>query len=190
MSSLAEKQQLLERRAVKLAREVRAGSDVPAPELSTFITLVSEDQRYAIEARYVVRILRNEKLCRLPGEAGELVGLVMAGGEAVPVADLASLLGVSLPDRSRPFVVLIDGLGPPLGLLADEIKSDRMSAAGLGIAVMGSDADACLERGVIADGTVLLDTARLLSDQRLSRFARRSRPEPDVARPLSYPGEQ
>jgi chemotaxis signal transduction protein len=189
MSSRAEKQQLLERRAAKLAGDSREESTLPAPEVSTFITLVSAGQRYAIEARHAVRVLPNEKLCRLPAEAGELVGLVMAGGESVPVADLASLLGTAPPDRSRPFVVLIDGAGPPLGLLADEVESDRMSAAGIRVPFVDSDDAPSLERGVTTDGAVLLDTVRLLEDQRLSRFARPSRPAPDVARTSRHPGE-
>lgn len=190
MTSRSEKQQLLERRAAKLAGDSRAESEVSASEVSTLITLVSAGQRYAIEARHAVRILPNEKLCLLPAEAGELVGLVVAGGETVPVADLASVLGVSAPDRTRPFVVLIDGGGHPLGLLADEVESGRMSAAEIRVPHMDSDAAPSLERGVTSDGAVLLDTARLLEDQRLSRFARSSRPGPDVARPSSDPGEQ
>lgn len=189
MSSLSAKQQLLERRAAKLASDSREECRVPAPEVSTFVTLVTEGQRYAIEARYAVRVLPNEKLCRLPAEAGELVGLVTVGGESVPVADLASLLGTARPDRSRPFVVLIDGAGHPLGLLADEVESDRMSAAGGRVSIVGSDDPSSLERGVTADGAVLLDTVRLLEDQRLSRFARPPRPALDVARPSRYPGE-
>lgn len=118
-------------------------------------------RRYALEARHISRILRNSHLCRLPEDGGELVGLVVAGGEAVPVADLGSLLGLSGPDRSRPFLVLLGGADLPLGLLADEVES--FGHAVEATANESPDQTAPVERGITADGVVLLDGDALLA---------------------------
>lgn len=192
MTGNSERQQLLQRRAESLARESRAESADATVDLADFVTLVSSGQRYAIDARHTVRVLSNDKLCRLPAEAGELVALIMIGGESVPVADLASLLGTAAPDRSRPYIVLVDGAGSALGLLADEVESGHASAAEIRPLAAESDDGTPLQRGVTADGAVLLDTARLLADQRLSRFARLPPPAPAPAATHlpKHPGEQ
>lgn len=173
MSEVA--QRVLERRATELARPPVEESQSSGVEIVT--VTVAGGRRYAIEAGHVQQILRNERLSRLPPGSGELVGLLFANGEAVPVADLASLLGLSEPDRARPFILLLDRPHLPVGLLVDEFLSiRRISEAALRTSAEGFDNAPSPERGVTADGTVLLDTHTLLADPRLGRAARTTDP--------------
>lgn len=161
--------QLLERRAAALAQ--RPGEETVLATVEV-VTVMVGTRRYALEARHISRILRIAHLCRLPDDGGELVGLVVAGGAAVPVADLGSLLQLSGPDRTRPFVVLLGGTDLPLGLLVDEVESfGQVVGMGLGFPVVSpaetvSDPSASFEYGITADGVVLLDADALLAHPR------------------------
>lgn len=164
--------QQLERRAAELAQRPTQEKAVATVEV---VTVLVGSRSYALEVRHVSRILRTRHLCRLPEEGGELMGLVMTGGSAVPVADLASLVLLGPPERTRSFVVLLGGAGLPLGLLVDEVESIGQVAE---ITPSGTDPDpdqtgsgttgpvslaAPIERGITTDGVVLLDAEALLA---------------------------
>ena len=171
MTSDDDARQVLERRAAELAEQATEESETPTVEVVN--VTVAGGRCYAVETSHVRQILRNDRLCRLPAEGGELVGLFLVKDGAVPVADLGSLLGLSEPDCSRPFVLLLDGKHPPLGLLVDGVQSSgRLSEAELRLRPGGPDEAPSFERGITADGVVLLDAEILLTDARLARPAR------------------
>jgi chemotaxis signal transduction protein len=180
-----EVRQLLERRAVALAQRPTQESVVASLEV---VTVCVGGRRYAVEVRHISRILRTSHLCRLPEEGGELVGLVVAGGAAVPVADLGSMLGLTGPDRTRPFVVLLDGTDLPLGLLVDEVESFGHVVEMAAIASPDvPDQTAPVERGITSDGAVLLDADALLAHPGVAVLALRDSAQQEL--PLPSPLE-
>lgn len=177
MSSGHHDLQLLERRAVALAEPIDVGPQGPTLEILT-VTLEG-GRAYALETRHIAQILRNTRLCRLPAEGGELIGLTLVKGAAVPVADLGALLELSPPDPSRPFVLLLDGGHLPLGLLVDDVVSFGQLTEAEVRPSAGEAADTRpVERGVTAGGLVLLDVDLLLAHARLKRSGRTDRPHP------------
>jgi chemotaxis signal transduction protein len=157
---------LLERRAATLAQPVEKTVDEAASEV--IVVSVAGGRRYAVETRYVQQVVRNRQLCRLPASGTELLGLVLVKGEAVPVADLASVLGLSGVDPARQLVVVLAGEGPPLGLLVDEVFStETLSEAEVRLADDGAAEDTALERGLIDERTVLLHGLALLTGESL-----------------------
>lgn len=183
--------QLLERRAAALAQRPTQESVVATVEV---VTVCVGGRRYAVEGRHISRILRTSHLCRLPEDGGGLIGLVVAGGAAVPVADLGSLLGLSEPDRTRPLVVLLGGADLPLGLLVDEVESfGHVVEMAAGASPDVCDQTAPVERGITPDGAVLLDADALLAHPRVVAVRTlRSGAHPDQihpSRPPELPGE-
>lgn len=155
--------ELLERRAAELAMPAEPEDD--SALLDVIVVQVAGGARYAFETGHVRRVVRNAGLCRLPGAAGQLLGLVLVNGDAVPVMDLAAVLGLTQPDRARPFVLLLDGGLPPLGLLVDEVESSRrLARAELTEVIDDTDGAGSVERGITSDGVVLLDAELLLTD--------------------------
>jgi chemotaxis signal transduction protein len=153
-------------RAAALARPV---ADEETHDSVEVVTLeVSGAANFAIEARHVREVMRNDHLRRLPGGAGALLGVVPSRGEVVPVADLGALLGLCPPSRSRAMVVVLDHETAPLGLLVDgveEVAVWRRSA------VRSVTQAAALPRddavGVGPAHTAVLDGEALLNDDRL-----------------------
>lgn len=190
MRSAPDARQLLERRAAALAQRPARETAVATLEV---VTVTVGGRRYALEARHISRILRTAHLCRLPDDGGELVGLVVAGGAAVPVADLGSLLLLSGPDPTRPFVVLLGGTDLPLGLLVDEVESfGGIVEMALGVPTTGpegtapdqTDQTAPVEHGITADGVVMLDAEALLAHpSAVAVRTLRSRAQQDQAHP-------
>lgn len=172
---------LLRRRAADLARPLH---DEPAATTDVVLLGVG-GRRYAVETRYVRLVVHNRGARRLPASAGALVGLTLVRGEAVPLIDLASVLGVGGVDLRRDLVAVIDGEHPALGLLVDEVvATESLPVEQLRPVVAGPGNAAGLERAVTPHGVVLLDAEVLLSGHRL---------DPPTRRPFStavqHPGE-
>lgn len=162
MTALTDAEQLLARRAAALAAPLDDEGDVPTVEL---LTVTCDGRALGFETDRIRRILRSRSLCRLPHGDPHFVGMVSSHGEPVPVVDLATLLEGSAARTERPFVVLVDGDRPPVGLLVDEVVGVRRVPAELRVPAT-AQADG-LERGLTEDGVVVLDTDRLLRDHRL-----------------------
>jgi chemotaxis signal transduction protein len=177
--------ELLEQRAAELAVPFEPEDDTDLLDVVT--VRVVGGGRYAFETRHVRRVVRNTGLCRLPGAAGKLLGLVLVNGDAVPVMDLAASLGLTQPDRTRAFVLLLDGGHPPLGLLVDEVESSRrLARAELTEVIDEPDGERSVERGITEDGVVLLDVELLLADDHApapGSRGRRDNPPPEPGEP-------
>lgn len=187
MTTAADPRTLLRSRAVALAK--RPVEVERRPMLDLLVATV-EGRTLAFESGHVVQILPNRGLCHLPGECGELLGLVAARGALVPVADLGSLLAGVPPNRDRDFIVLLESDAPALGVLVDDVAAvlrlpvqdvrPRPSAA----------TTSSLERGITPSGEVVLDIHQLLADPRLSPATGQDRTqETGTPRPDQTPGE-
>ena len=152
-------------RAAALARPVEADDVHDTVEVVT--VEVSGGASFAIEARHVREVMRNDHVRRLPGGAGALLGVVPTRGEVVPVADLGALLGQCPPSLTRPMVVVLDHESAPLGLLVDGVaqvavwRRADLRAVANATALPREDAV-----GVGPAHTVVLDGAALLEDAR------------------------
>lgn len=126
---------------------------------------------HALEARFVREVLRRPALSSVPLAPAALIGVANVRGEILAVADISSVLGLTAPEVPGPVIVL-EGPGPPLGLLVDEV-ADFVEVPADSIAArphQDKPADApndSLLLGVILSATVLSGTA-LLTDPRFS----------------------
>ncbi len=159
---------LLEERARALARVPPAGPE--ASEILEVARFTLGGERYALETRYVTRVLRLAHFTPVPGSPGFLAGLVNLGGEVLALVDLHAFLGVAGPgltDLARAVVLGRDR--DEFGIMADSVEEvvtirsvDVLEAPG----TIGGGGRPFL-RGVTADGWVLLDGGALLDDEGL-----------------------
>jgi chemotaxis signal transduction protein len=167
---------MLEERAAALARP----KDEAAEQASTDVVVMSvAGRRYAIKTRHVRRVVPATSMSRLPGSAGQLVGLVPVEGDAVPVADLAALVGLAAGGAARPLAVVLGGHEPSVGLLVDEvIAATTMPDADLRLGETEGAQHRGVELGVTSAGVVLLDGPALLTDERLNTSTSPATPGP------------
>jgi purine-binding chemotaxis protein CheW len=161
---------VLEARAQALARVPVAPPDASA--VLTVVTFLLGDEPYAIETRFVRRVVRIDDvtLTPIPGTPDVLSGVINMGGEILAVFDLRRLFGLPRGARTEQARVLVLGEdGDELGVLADvahEVRPLRIDAIleppgsleGIGRTTL---------RGVTADALIVLDGAALLRDPRL-----------------------
>jgi purine-binding chemotaxis protein CheW len=161
---------LLEARAQALARVPVAPPDASA--VLTVVTFALGDEPYAIETRYMRRVVRIDDVAvtPIPGTPDVLTGVINMEGEILPVFDLARLFGLARGTRTELARILVLGEDrDELGLLADvahEVRPLRIDAIleppcsleGIGRTTL---------RGVTADALIVLDGAALLRDPRL-----------------------
>lgn len=157
---------VLAARARALARPATAEHD---GDLVALVLFSIGGVRHALEAVFVREVLREPPLSKLPESRTALVGVTNVRGEILAVADISGLLGVAPPPAASP-VIVIEGPGPPLGLVADEVHDFVHVPAG-SVAPLRADggggAAVSLVLGVAAEATVL-SAAALLGDPRLS----------------------
>lgn len=145
------------------------------------VVAVAGGRRYAVEIGHVRQVVRAQALSRLPASGSDLVGLVPVQGEAMPVADLATVLGLAAADPTRPLALVLAGdHHPPVGLLVDEvITTSSLPGSEVRAQHAPDGAGTTLERGIAPDGVVLLDGAALLADPRLRVPLSTSTPQTD-----------
>lgn len=135
---------------------------------------------HALEARFVREVLRRPPISVVPAAPATLIGVASLRGEILAVADVSALLGLAAPNAPGPVIVL-EGPGPPLGLLVEEVQDFTVVAADSIASLPHQDGASgpqaeSLILGVTVEATVLSATA-LLCDPRLSATTepRRSR---------------
>jgi purine-binding chemotaxis protein CheW len=158
--SPAETASILAERARRLAAP-RAPAKSGA--LLELIAFGLANERYAIETRYVVDLLRGAETALLPGVEPPLLGIVAWRGELLPLLDLPRILGLSpegaassthlviLGDDRPAFVVQVDA---PLDL-HDLPRSDVRP-------MVGARDGRHLFQGVTTDALLVLDAADLI----------------------------
>lgn len=152
----------MRRRSAALARPPAVEEQLPSREL---LVVSVADRRFGFDVLAVQQILGSGRLCALPAHGGDLLGVVAARGDVVPVADLGAVLAVAPADRSRPYVVIAGGPEPSIGFLVDYVSAVVRVVDSDIRRQPGSDS---VEYGVTPDAVVVLDVARLLAEPRLT----------------------
>lgn len=161
-------QEILERRARQLARPLERALDASSV-LDLLVVQVASKRRFGLDVGSVLHVVHNDHLARLPGASRALVGVTVIQGEAIPIADLAHLVGIGAPHRRRPFVVVVGGAAGPVGLLVDQVVDIvAVPEHELHLLPGAPEGRESLQRRSTPDGVVLLDTSALLADERLS----------------------
>ena len=161
--SPTEAQALLDARARALAR-------APAPEaepgtLREVVHFRRAGQRYTLESRFVLGVVRAPEVVPLPGAPPALRGLTLLHGEVLPVVELAPLFGRAPGDASGPLLVV--GVGrPELGLRTEEVEEVTL-LGGRELLPPPATVDTGLVSAAEADGTLVLEGEALLGDSRL-----------------------
>lgn len=111
----------------------------------------------------------------VPGAGTVLVGVIAGHGEALPVASLSTLLGLTpAPPSIQQWVVVLDDTAAAVGLLVDT-ANDIVSLDSEGLSP--PPRDSVLIAAVAHDGVLVLDAAALLADPRLFHAAQRDSTE-------------
>jgi purine-binding chemotaxis protein CheW len=161
-------EELLAQRATALAAPV-ASTTAKSAGLSAVVATIA-GERYAVESAFVWRVMSQPPLTRLPGVPEIVLGVTNLYGEALPVFDPRLLLGLGGVAQTAGGRVLVLGKErADLGLAVDAVHEVTAVLTDQLLAVPDSlQAGARpLVRGVLADGLILLDGARLMLDSRL-----------------------
>lgn len=158
-------------RAVLKARAQALAQGMRHIDLSTdrvdMLIFTAGKEAFAVEARYVREVVPLEELTSVPCTPPFVAGIVNVRGQILSVLDLQVFL--RLPTRGfvdRNTVIVLRDEGMEFGVLVVEVQGVRSVAAGeiqTSIRPVSEFADAFL-RGVLGDGVVVLDAARLLGE--------------------------
>lgn len=156
---------VLEARAAALARRPEVASVEPAGQGREWLVLARGDLRFALDPSLVLEVVRAGNVTPLPGVAAPLVGIAPFRGRILAVLDWGAAWAP--PEHSG--YLAVAAAGPmELAIRADRVEGLRRipsrpaappppASAGLGRWALG----------VEADGTLLVDAGRLLSDPSL-----------------------
>jgi purine-binding chemotaxis protein CheW len=160
---------LAERTRALAALPAQAGTGAAPGEQLEVLVFSSGGERYAFDTAHIVHVSPRLPLTRIHGVPNYVVGIVAVDGEVYSVVDLRSLLQLPVARLVDPHaIILLRSQAMELGVLAEEIHGvERYPAGALEHALPAhGPALACLA-GVAADGTAILDAARLLADPAL-----------------------
>ncbi|NOJ83500.1 chemotaxis protein CheW [Myxococcus xanthus] len=158
---------LLEARARALSRAPRPQADPGT--LREVVRFKAAGQRYALESRFVLEVVRAPELVTLPGAPPALRGLTLMHGEVLPVVELAPLFGRAPSDAVGPLLVV--GVGrAELGVRTEEVEEVTVLAGNELLAPPTSlnDAAGHLVSAADREGTLVLEGEALLGDSRLT----------------------
>jgi purine-binding chemotaxis protein CheW len=163
-------QAILSARARALARVPIAALE--AAELLSVVTFTVASEAYAVETRFVRRVLRfnSELLTPIPGTPEVLLGVINLGGEILAVFDCGRFLGMSHAAWTEQTRVLVFGTEhDDFGLRVDaahEVRSLRIDAI-LDPPCSFEGPGRSILRGVTADALIVLDGASVIGDLKL-----------------------
>ena len=163
-----ERKQILRARARALAQEGKTES--PTEESLEVVLLQLAYEKYAIETSYVREVYPLKKFTPLPGTPPLVLGIVNTRGQLLLVIDIKKVFDLpekGLTDLNK--VVIVHTEAMEFGILADVIL-------GVG-SILLKDIQPSLPtltniraeylRGVTSDGVVVLDVAKILSDEKI-----------------------
>lgn len=162
-----------ERKILKGRARVLAVVPSTAPgegELINALRFSLGGETYAVENGHIREVLPLPRVTPLPCVPSFVRGIINVQGRIVSLLDLKSILG--LPDTGvspTSSVIILQSPGLEFGLLADEIlglASIPISSIQTSLPTL-TDVRAEYLKGVTAEGLVLLDAGKLLSDKKL-----------------------
>jgi purine-binding chemotaxis protein CheW len=157
----------LEERALRLAQPI---VEQAATATIDVIALPVGDERYGIEMRHVLEVLRGIAITPLPGTPDIVVGIVNRRGEILPVFDLRPLFGrPAVAPEAGAAIVVLGGDRAEFGILAGA-ETETRAVATADIVVqspfVGGEGQAFV-RGTTAEALIILDGQALMKDRRL-----------------------
>jgi purine-binding chemotaxis protein CheW len=161
-----------ERRILRDRARVLALAPVTPPtdsELIQVLRFLLGAESYAVEARHVREVLPLPRVAPLPCVPSFVRGIINVRGRIISLLDLKTILG--LPDSGLPSsgVIILQSPSMEFGLLADEIQglaAIPLSSLQAALPTL-TGARAEYLKGVTAEGVVLLDAGKLLSNKKL-----------------------
>lgn len=159
-SSPEQVRRILEERARALARP-EASSD-RGYELEV-VTFELGGERYAIEASYLLAVVRLVRPTLLPGADPTTYGVIAWRGELLLIRDYRSLLGLPVLPREDPGYVLVAGEDrPAFGILADTVgEFARIPVSEVHALSSAESVGRSFVRGVTGGAVVVLDAIEL-----------------------------
>jgi purine-binding chemotaxis protein CheW len=159
---------ILKARAKALAREQEP--DQCEQDRLEVIEFVLADEKYAVESSFVREVYPFREFTPIPGAPPFVLGVTNVRGQIVSVVDLKKFFGLpekGLPDLRK--VILISDGEMEFGLLADTVVGLRHILLPDLQATLPTLTGARKEflKGVTAARVAVLDSARLLSDERM-----------------------
>ena len=125
------------------------------------------DERFALEARFVLGVFRVPTLCLLPPAAAPLIGITEWRGDLLTLLDLRRALGQTshaLTDRT--VALALGERQPSFGILADAVHGHRaIPLADLAAAPSAPAGTPRHLRGITSDAVLLVDALALLEVQ-------------------------
>jgi purine-binding chemotaxis protein CheW len=163
-----QERRILKDRATVLSRAL----DTPPDENETIRALRFSlgAESYAVAAGHIREVIPLPRVTPLPCVPSFVRGIVNVRGRIVSLLDLRVILG--LPDSApspNPGVIILQSSGIEFGLLADEIQglaAIPLSSLQTTLPTL-TGVSAEYLKGITAEGIVLLDGEKLLSDQKL-----------------------
>ncbi len=165
--STEEKRKILKARAQELSRESEEGASEGTVEV---IELLLAQEKYGIESGFVREVYPLKEITKLPGTPPFILGITNVRGRIVAVNDLRRFFGLPEMERKENSkVVILCHEQMEFGVLVDEIIGMRsIPLVEIQSPLSGQGAIGAEHlRGVTTDRMVLLDAARILSDERL-----------------------
>jgi chemotaxis signal transduction protein len=159
----------------------------PGSEGNLHLIVRAGDRRVALPMEALRSVVEPPPITRLPPDGRSLVGVVALGGEVVPVAGLATLLGSGAGngDNARMLVVVEDG-DSQLALEVDGVEGHEALIPHLSARIDLSDAankdTPALTTPVGEEGLLVLDVNAALADPRLCLPDARFTPGPQGSR--------
>ena len=161
-------QGILSARAMELARPI--AREASAEGRLDVVEFLLAHERYAIESRFVAEVFPFGDITPVPGTPAFVVGIVNFRGNVLSVIDLKFFFQLpikGLNDRNRAIVLRSDSM--EFGVLVDAMRGTRRIAQDSlqeALPTLSGIREKYL-KGITADGMVVLDGAKLLTDAAL-----------------------
>lgn len=164
--SAEEVRRILERRAAALAGSPQ--DERPAETLELLVMHIG-DERYGIDIRHIAEVRPLGVVTPVPGLPAMWAGVITLRGVLYPVLDGGRYLGVASASQGSRDVIVIEGNGLVVGLLADAVAGLRRVERDAIDPPLGADIHAHRQAvsGVTRDLLLILDVATLLQDPSL-----------------------
>ena len=159
---------ILKTRAKALARE--SEDQKPLDDSVDVVTFALAYESYAVESSYVREVYPLKDLTPLPGTPPFVLGVTSVRGQILPVVDLKKFFDLperGLTDLNKVIIVRADSM--EFGILADAILGTRsipLAQIQPPLPTLTGIRSDYL-RGVTPDRLVVLDAARIVSDERI-----------------------
>ena len=153
-----------EQRTRQLAHPI--DEDAFGQDATRALTFAVGAERYAWLVRSVSAIARIGRVTPVPSAPSYYRGVISLRGQVLSVLDLRVYLGLSPLDTQAEFMIVIDGAGLEIGVLATDVfdvMNVRLNAL---TPASSAGLDAELVIGVTVDGMTILDAEALLRRER------------------------